>query len=339
MASLNDTWRSNVDLQLGRYNIIGSAKDKQIRNQIYNVPKDKYARDPEAYYPYVSSENEQNIAPVEQKKFDRPNVYSLDKKAYYNPTGQVFRGPVPNMGKSTPIVMGEIEDTFPTERNLNKLRMKLKAILTRENLSYNEVFEKGIYSKDSSAYYDTSLEDTVSEINDLKQKIIVMEKQLNENLRNDLKAEIKTEKVAQVVQNQINHDAEIKSKVMRENYVTPIDTINGNTTELNVGSKVNTSKPKGGLVVVTGKEEVDTIVHNLQEAEELTNSNTQNGNTTNSAGTGNPTPTNTNSENSNGENGTTPSENTGEASRKNTIKGDIKNKEQSSNNNNLRKTK
>lgn len=244
------------------------------------------------------------------------------------------------MGKSIPIVMGEIEDTFPTERNLNKLRMKLKAILTRENLSYNEVFEKGIYSKDSSAYYDTSLEDTVSEIDDLKQKIIIMEKQLNENLRNDLKAEIKTEKVPQVVQNQINHDAEIKSKVMRENYVTPIDTVNGNTTELNVGSKVNTSQPKGGLVVVTGKQEVDTIVHNLQEAEELTDSVTQNGNTSNSTGTGNSAPTDANPpENTNGENGTTPSENTGNAPRKNIIKGDIKNKEQSSNSNNLRKSK
>lgn len=264
-------------MQLGRYKIIGSAKDQKIRNEAYNNNKTLYARDPEAYYPYVNSDNEGQSEPVVQTRSNRPNVYDLDKKAYYNPTGVVYKGPLPNLGKAIPVVLADLEDTFPTERNLNKLRMKLQAILTRENLSMSDVFEKGIYNKDPSAYYDTSLEDTVSGIKSLKDKIVVMEQQLNDNLRNNLHADIQTTKIEQKIQNQVNHDSEIKNKVIKENYLNPIGERNGYTKEFNVGTKLasrSSNKPK--TTVLTEKEEVDVVTHDYQDAQSVAEINANN---------------------------------------------------------------
>lgn len=269
VASENNAFRSNIELQKNRYKIIGSALDQRVRDGVYlnQNSLQKYTKDPEAYYPYVDP-NKDRTPVVEQVRVDNPPVYALDKKAYYNPTGEFRVIPTPYIGKTVSVDMGELQNSFPTEKNLQGLRNQLKAISMRENLDINAIIQKGIYYPDPHAYYDPSLEDTSRTIKDLQGKVASMESDLNNNLRNSLNVEIGTITLHQQVQNAYNKENEIKANLEKKNYYTPVVDSNGRTIELPVGTPVAPVVQKQDKVVGS-KEDVDVIEHKLEEAEEV----------------------------------------------------------------------
>jgi hypothetical protein len=274
VASENNAYRSNIELQQNRYKILGSARDQRVRDGIYlnqNSLK-KYSKDPEAYYPYVDP-NKEKIPIVDQVNFDNPAIYPLDKKAYYNPTGEFRVIPNPYMGKVVNVEMAELQNSFPTEKNLLGLKNQLKAISMRENLDLNAIIQKGIYYPDPRPYYDPSLEDTSRTVKDLQAKVASMESDLNNNLRNNLNVEIGTVTVQQQVQNAFNKENEIKANLEKQNYYTPVVDSNGRTIELPVGSPVAAVAVRNPLKVMGAKEDVDVIEHKFEDAEEVKKDN------------------------------------------------------------------
>lgn len=270
VASENNVYRSSIELQQNRYKILGSARDQRVRDGIYLNQNSltKYAKDPEAYYPYADP-NKDRTPVVEQVKFDNPPVYDKDKKAYYNPTGEFRVIPTPYVGKTVPVALGELQNSFPTEKNLQGLKSQLQAINMRENLDLNAIVQKGIYFPDPHAYYDPSLEDTSRAINDLKGKVATMESDLNNNLRNSLNVDVGTISVHQQVQNAFNKENEIKNNLEKINYYTPVVESNGRSIELPVGSPVAVVAVPKPDKVIGGKEDVDVIEHKLEEADEV----------------------------------------------------------------------
>jgi hypothetical protein len=269
VASENNAFRSNIELQQNRYKILGSARDQRVRDGIYlSQNATKYTKDPEAYYPYVNP-NKDTTPVVDQVKVDNPPIYQLDKKAYYNPTGEFRVIPSPYVGKTVPVNLGELQNTFPTEKNLQGLKTQLQAINMKENLDLNTVVEKGIYIPDPHAYYDPSVEDTSRVINDLKGKVAVMESDLNNNLRNNLNVDVGTVSVHQEVQNAFNKENEIKANLEKINYYTPVINNNGRSVELPVGYPIGEVVAVKQDKVMGAKEDVDVIEHKLEEAEEV----------------------------------------------------------------------
>lgn len=269
VASENNVYRSNIELQKNRYKIIGSALDQRVRDGVYlnQNSLQKYAKDPEAYYPYMDP-NKDRTPVVEQVKFNNPPVYDKDKKAYYNPTGEFRVIPTPYVGKTVPVNLGELQNSFPTEKNLQGLKTQLQAINMAENLDVNAIVQKGIYFPDPHAYYDPSLEDTSRVIKDLKGKVASMESDLNNNLRNSINVQVGTVSLQQQVQNAFNKENEIKANLEMKNYYTPVVDSNGRSVELPVGTPVAPSVAKQDKII-GGKEDVDVIEHKFEEAEEI----------------------------------------------------------------------
>lgn len=252
--------RREIDLFPARYNILGSQHN---RADIMATSTEKYAKDPEPYFPYIDP-NKDHTPKVEVPKMERDATYSKDKSAYYNPTGVLRKIPTQQIGKVVPVEMKDLRDSFPSNENLQFLKNKLKAIEIREN-SYPD---KGIYPSDPRPYYDTSVDDTKSEVSQIVNNMTEMKKNLENAAKNTVKAEVKTVRVKNQIQNQSNYDAEARQNKQQNNYYTPVQNQNGFNVELPVGTvlpkstKVQTSAPVGDKV------SADEVKHDVVEAEE-----------------------------------------------------------------------
>jgi len=255
---------SDVDKNQSRYSIIGDLKPYLEQEK---VKKEIYKRDKEAYYPYVDTNKP--VPRYEAPKLNRPEV-SGEAKSYYDPTGDYRVIPKFYPGKDVPVIVGDTRETFASEVNLKGLKTKLKAIDYNSKVDIDAVHEKGIYFSDPKPYYDPTEEDTSSKVNELNDEIRIMSSSLDNNYRNDLKADISIEKQRYEVQNMVNKEAEEQYSKHQRNY-TPIENRNGITTEFPAGSnfgknkKENKRKP---ATVVGSKEEADVVDHTYIDAEE-----------------------------------------------------------------------
>lgn len=264
----NNSLLGDVDRNPGRYTILGSGYDSKHLTD--KVKGDKYARDPEAYYPYVDP-NKNTIPQVEQVKMDRPPTHPTEKEAYYNPSAGYKIISPPKVGKEIPVVLNDLQNTFPSEKNLQSLKTQLKAIDVRENLDDSAITQKGIYYSDPKAYYDPTVKDTNETLSQLKNHINSMESSLNNAAKNNIEAKIGTVKGKYQVQNERNYEAEQRVKFSNENYYTPVRNHMGRDIEFPVGTKFNDNQEakKNGAP----KEEpvpVDVIEHTYEEAEAKT---------------------------------------------------------------------
>mmetsp|Transcript_23149 Transcript_23149/g.24087 ORF Transcript_23149/g.24087 Transcript_23149/m.24087 type:complete len:427 (+) Transcript_23149:1-1281(+) len=260
-AGMNQAYRGEVDKHPDRYQILGSVYNE---SNFGKTSKNKYAKDPEAYYPYVDPTKHQTQT-MDQTRMDRNPVYELDKKAYYNPTGLFKVVPNKKIGKEIPIVMGDLDTSFPTEKNLDNLKGQLNSIRQQDNMDLNTASMKGIYVKDPHAYYDPTIEDTVNTVKDIHSKIMNMEFSLNNDAGRRIQARIGTEKIHPQIQNQTNRDAEERNRIIGENYYTPLAKENGYTVELPVGNPIG-KKQRKPPVVASEKIPAEEIEHHLEEA-------------------------------------------------------------------------
>jgi len=250
--------RREIDLYPARYAILGSQHN---RADVLKNSTEKYAKDPEPYFPYVDPNKQ---APkVEAPRLEKDATYQKDKRAYYNPTDIYRKIPQAKIGNVVPVEMKDLRDTFPSEQNLGFLTNKLRAIEIREN-SYPV---KGIYQPDPRPYYDSSVDDTKSEVSQIVSNINEMKKNLVDAAKNTVAANVGNVKLQKKIQNQINYDAEARNYKQKKNYYTPVENQNGFNVELPVGSVSSSSKIVRQPMPQSSLESAEEVQHVFVEAE------------------------------------------------------------------------
>lgn len=267
IITLSNDAKSEIDKNPGRYEILGGLPDASITD-----PQKIYDKDPEAYYPHPPAE-ENNYNPNYKrmditKKSRRKEIYELDQVPYYSPTPQtrIINQPEIN-GKETPITMGDVTETFPTEANLLKLKNRRKQALEIERKLEKD---HGVYKLDPRAYYDPTIEESLNTIKGLDKRIAIMEKSLDDSLRNDVALELKKTRVKPQIQNYVNMNAENTHNFVIDNYYTPIELHRKKKyhLELPVGTRVNgISKPYNEIV--SDIVDADEDEHEYLDADEI----------------------------------------------------------------------
>ena len=232
-------YRSNIDEQPSRYNIIGRKEDL---NNYFAVGKTKYEKDPKPYYPnepkpeLVLSKNVslRNIPRPKEKvdislpytETNRPKVYELDSNPYYSPFTifEKVKNPEPPKGKPVNVVYDTPELTFPSEKNLLILKEKLKNLkLKALNAINGKVVNEGVYIPDPKPYYDPTVMDTNQNISNLENKVIQMEKNLNDNLKENVEDQLnRTMEIKTKIEHQKNINAEKTNQYIMDTKYTPI---------------------------------------------------------------------------------------------------------------------
>ena len=259
VSNILNTYRSEVDKNPERYNILGSSKNVNIATS-----KDKYSKDPNAYYPYVDPQKDKTpYAGPTNMRIEKNG----DHEPYYNPTGVYHVIQTPRIGKEIPIIMGDTQVTFPTETNVQKLHNQLEAIKLRQSFDLGTADSRGIYVKDPSPYYDPTREAEDETVKDIESNIVSMKENIEEGKKVTLVANIETKSYSPQVENSFNYNQELKMKKVKENYYTQIVRKDGRDVELaNEVSQEQRRPPKEPLN--TGiKIDVEEITHKLEDAD------------------------------------------------------------------------
>lgn len=231
-SNLLNSYRSNIDKNPSRYKVLGSIHNT---SDVVLTSKELYAKDPKAYYPFYDESRHPQVEVSPKSTPSRPDKYDKDKKPYYNPTGEFKIKPLPPMGKDTNVVLGDVNYTFPTEKNLQNLSNQLEALKLRNMIDLNESSIKGIYIPDPRPYYDPTIDDTEASKGAIISQMFEMGKDLENQKKHNVTANIGDVKFTPEVQNKENYDSEQKLKNVVENYYTEVVTKNGKNYELPVG--------------------------------------------------------------------------------------------------------
>lgn len=231
-SNLLNSYRSNIDKNPSRYKVLGSIHNT---SSVVETSKELYAKDPKAYYPSFDPSRHPEVEVSPKSTPARPEKYEKDKKPYYNPTGEFKIKPLPPMGKDTNVVLGDVNYTFPTEKNLQNLSNQLEALKLRNMIDLNEASMKGVYIPDPKPYYDPTIDDTEATKGAIIAQMFEIGKDLENQKKHNITANIGTEKYTPEVQNKDNYDSEQKLKNVAENYYTEVITKDGKNYELPVG--------------------------------------------------------------------------------------------------------
>lgn len=263
--------KSEIDLYPSKFKILGSKQNADAIREVYNSTNGNsiYSKDPEAYYPYIDeAKQDKGFKEPVNKVEKQAAMYPLDKNPYYSPLGQYKVLPYETPGKSTPVTMSDLDKVAASPENLLYLKKQLSAINLRENLNAQEISSKGIYYGDSRPYYDPTIEDTITEVKDLQNKINDMEDNLKRKSENKLDLKFETFTIKPQVQNIQNYIAESKLTHFLQNYITPIQNYKGYDTEFPVGTLIPKTTPKQPVTLGT-KESADELSHSFVDAEEV----------------------------------------------------------------------
>lgn len=144
-----------------------------------------YDKDPQAYYGIVSQPNKATeqaytVTPKSadaNSRYQNKVIYQKDQKPYYgNDRDFKVLSNAPTDKVAVPIEMKDITYTFPDVKNIRTLEQKLNQINAKESI--NSVSLSGKYMKDSTAYYDPTLNDKAAKTATIVETINNMKKDL-----------------------------------------------------------------------------------------------------------------------------------------------------------------
>jgi len=260
VSKILGTYNSGIDLNRDRYTILRSAHlpDQPPSTEVYK-------KDPQAYYPYENPNKEPPKADP-SVKLNRGLTYT-DKKPYYSPTKDFYLLPLPKQGKVVGIDFEDLQNTFPTKENIDRLKNQLEAMRIKNNFDFQQYLNNpNIYISDPKPYYDTSKEDRDANVKILEDTIIRLQNELDESNKNQFGANVVNEKVTPQIQNRSNREAELHLQKQKELY-TQVVIKDGKNHELPHELSNFLPANKNTVTISGDKVDVDVITHDLQEAD------------------------------------------------------------------------
>lgn len=237
VAELTNVMKSDLDKTPNRYQILGRA----LPPGKFSAPKfEIYGKDPDQYYPIVDPNQKPNLPPRGPTS-RKPAPYVLDPWPYYTPIpGRILNAPE---NKKVPIQMQDLTSTFPSPDNIRKMQQELSGIATKQAMEISDSTRRGIYYPDPRPYYDSSLADTKSRVDFLKNSIVNMANEVKNGLKVDHHISLKLEKVNPQYQNQINAQAESEARKQADIYTEVGKDQNNKDVELPIGVSQKSKKP------------------------------------------------------------------------------------------------